>query len=326
MSVPWYKKALVLRACVPVSEGRKRAQFLWRCADKWGVTASTTTSDVRERANRALGQLPPFSPILNRLIASLAQEDVSFAKLAELIEKDTVLAGNVLRLVNSALYGLRGTVNSIRHAVSLLGIYKLRNAVLGISVSRMWNQVKTPPGWSMANFNLHSVGVAILADLLSQRLEVRYAEGAFAAGLFHDLGLLLLAIGSQEEYKEVARLCQLGQKPRRECELQVMGLTHADLSAEALAAWNLPEPIQISVRYHETPELDPTPPEPDNILLSRILNAADEYLRGAGVAPSFFSGQPEDGAAVLESLGLGERLAPLLSDFENEFEAIKPYF
>ena len=82
---------------------------------------------------------------MNRLIASLASDDVSFAKIADLIEKDTVLAGNILKLVNSALYGLAGTVNSIRHAVSLLGITKLRNAALSMSVARMWNQVKTPP-------------------------------------------------------------------------------------------------------------------------------------------------------------------------------------
>jgi len=297
-----------------------------RKADKVVVTASTTTSEVRERAQRALGQLPPFSPILNRLIASLAQEDVSFAKLAELIEKDTVLAGNVLRLVNSALFGLRGTVNSIRHAVSLLGINKLRNAVLGISVSRMWNQVKTPPGWSMANFNLHSVGVAILADLISQRMEVQYAEGAFAAGLFHDLGLLLLALGSQEEYKEIARLCQIGEKSRREIELEVIGMTHADLSAEALASWNLPDPIQIAVRYHETPDLDPTGTEPGIVTLSKVLSAADEYVRGIGIAPASFSGTPENDPQVLALLGLDDRLPGVLSDFENEFAAIKPYF
>ncbi len=113
------------------------------------------------------------------------------------------MAGNVLRLVNSALYGLRGTVNSIRHAVSLLGISKLRNATLSMSVARMWSQVKTPPGWSTANFNQHSVGVGILSDLLAQGLAVEYAEGAFAAGLFHDLGLLLVAIGMHDEYKQI---------------------------------------------------------------------------------------------------------------------------
>src|SRR5580658_3313142 len=156
--------------------------------DRLCVTAPASTPTVRERSLLALGQLPPFSPILNRLIASLAHEDVSFAKIADLIEKDTVLAGNILRLVNSALFGLPGTINSIRHAVSLLGITKLRNATLSMSVARMWNQLKTPPGWSTARFNLHSVGVAIMADLIGQRVAVGYAEGAFAAGLFHDLG------------------------------------------------------------------------------------------------------------------------------------------
>jgi len=256
----------------------------------------------------------------------LANEDVSFAKIADLIEKDTVLAGNILRLVNSALYGLPGTVNSIRHAVSLLGINKLRNAALTMSVSRMWNQVKTPPGWSMAKFNLHSVGVAILADLLATRLEVPYAEGAFAAGLFHDLGLLLVAIGLHDEYKQITLLCQQGQKWAQEYEMQVLGLTHAELSAEALAQWNLPEPIQVAVRYHPTPEVDPTPVEDGGFTLSRVLNAADVFVKSTGTFVSVFESQSEEGKEALEQLGLGERLDAILTEFENEFSAIKPYF
>jgi HD-like signal output (HDOD) protein len=294
------------------------------------VTASastpTVTSTVRERSLRALGQLPPFSPILNRLIASLASEDVSFAKIADLIEKDTVLAGNILKLVNSALYGLAGTVNSIRHAVSLLGINKLRNAALSMSVARMWNQVKTPPGWSTANFNQHSVGVGILADLLAQRLDVAYAEGAFAAGLFHDLGLLLVAIGLHDEYKQISLLCQQSGKWDPEYEIQVLGLTHAELSSDALAQWNLPEQIRTAVRYHGSPELDTTVVKPGQLTLSHVLNAADRYVKGTGVFVSLFESPSEDPQAVLQQLGLGERLPAILTEFDNEFNAIKSYF
>ena len=275
---------------------------------------------------RALAQLPPFSPILNRLISSLAQEDVSFARIADLIEKDTALAGNVLRLVNSALFGLRGTVNSIRHAISLLGIAKLRNATLSMSVARLWSQVKTPPGWSMASFNLHSVGVAILSDLLAQRRSVEYSEGAFAAGLFHDLGLLLVALGLPEEYKQIALLHQQSPKRMMEYERQVLGMTHVELSAEALAAWNLPEPIQRAVRFSETPDLDPTAVEPDGVSLSRVLNVADRYVKGIGTSTSLFEGTPEDGQLALESIGLGDRLPTVLSEFEHEFSAIQTYF
>jgi HD-like signal output (HDOD) protein len=275
---------------------------------------------------RALAQLPPFSPILNRLISSLSQEDVSFAKIADLIEKDTALAGNVLRLVNSALFGLRGTVNSIRHAISLLGIAKLRNATLSMSVARLWTQVKTPPGWSMASFNLHSVGVAILSDLLAQRRSVEYSEGAFAAGLFHDLGLLLVALGLPEEYKQIALLHQQSPKWMMEYERQVLGMTHVELSAEALAVWNLPEPIQRAVRFSETPDLDPAAVEPDGVSLSRVLNVADRYVKGIGTSTSLFEGTPEDGQLALESIGLGDRLPIVLSEFEHEFAVIQTYF
>jgi len=295
-------------------------------ADIGNVTVPGTSLSVRERSLRALEKLPPFSPILNRLIASLAHEDVSFAKIADLIEKDTVLAGSILRLVNSALYGLPGTVNSIRHAVSMLGINKLRNAALSMSVGRMWNQMKTPPSWSMARFNLHSVGVGILADLLAQRLNVPYAEGAFAAGLFHDLGVLLVATGLPEEYLQIAKLCQQDHTAIGDYELQVLGTTHAELSAEALATWNLPEPIQIAVRYHVNPELDPSPIKPGQTTLSRVLAAADQHVKGMGTFVSVFEAQGEESAPALQSLGLGERLPTIMSEFDNEFAAIQPYF
>lgn len=290
------------------------------------MTVSTPTFPARDRALRVLGELPPFSPILNRLIASLAQEDVSFAKIAELIEKDTVLAGNILRLVNSALYGFPGTINSIRHAVSLLGINKLRNATLGMSVARMWKQVKTPSGWSMGSFNLHSAGVGILADLLAVKMGAEYAEGAFAGGLFHDLGWLLIVLGLPEEFKQISLLCKQNEKWGAEYETQLLGMTHAELSADALASWNLPEPIQIAVRYHCSPQLDPSANGP-GIPLSRVLNAADRYVQRMGNSLSVFeSDEAEGDERVLDTLGLGERLPAILTEFENEFSAIKPYF
>src|SRR5437660_12883660 len=74
-------------------------------ADGSYVLLAPNKLSLREQALRSLSKLPPFSPVLTKLLATLAQEDVSFAKLADLIEKDTVLAGNVLKLVNSAAFG-----------------------------------------------------------------------------------------------------------------------------------------------------------------------------------------------------------------------------
>jgi HD-like signal output (HDOD) protein len=281
---------------------------------------------LRARAIRCLGELPPFSPILNRLLASLAKEDVSFNKLGDLIEKDPVMAGNLLHLVNSALYARRGSINSVRHALSLLGINKLRNAVLGMSITRMWNQVRTPPSWSMARFNMHSSAAAILSDLLSQRLSVDYAEGAFVAGLLHDVGRLLIALGLPEEYGRILLMHEQEGKPLLECEMEVAGLTHPELSAEALAHWNLPEPIQNAVRHHHTPELDRAAIGPEEVRLSRILDAANQYVNSMGV--SILKKCPESAdATLIEGLGLpADRLENILADFKTEYEAMSAFF
>ena len=140
------------------------------------VTSTGTGAVYRDKLLAAVDRLPPFSPVLNRVLASLADEDVSFGELAGLIETDTVLAGNILRLVNSPLYGRRATINSVRHAVAIIGTIKIRNLLLGLSVARRWTGVRVPKRWSARQFNLHSLAVDVLSDLLALELPVPYPE------------------------------------------------------------------------------------------------------------------------------------------------------
>ena len=66
--------------------------------------------------------------------------------------------------------------------------------------------------------------------------------------------------------------------------MEVTGLTHPELSAEALAHWNLPEPIQNAVRFHHSPDLDRSPVGPGEVALSRVLDAANQYVNSTGVS------------------------------------------
>jgi HD-like signal output (HDOD) protein len=286
-----------------------------------GSTLSSPATN-REKALRSLGELPPFSPILNKLLATLADDGVSFAKLSELIEKDTVLAGNVLRLVNSALYGRRGTINSVRHAVSLMGVTKLRNSAMTLSVSRVWNEAKTPKGWPAARFNLHSAATGVLSDILAQRMPVHYAEGAFIAGLLHDLGLLLIAIALPEEYKEIRRLHEEEEVPLAEAERQVLGFDHAELSAAALAEWNIPEPVQKAVRYQWEPQRQTG----DEVPLSRVLNAAGQVVDALGITVLGDETAGEVPATVFEPFGLEDQTQEIVEEFQAEFDSIRAFF
>jgi HD-like signal output (HDOD) protein len=282
--------------------------------------AASAAETLRGKALRTLGDLPPFSATLNRLIASLAGENVSFAKLGDMIEKDTVVAGNLLQLVNSARYARRGTINSVRHALAILGIDKVRNTVLGMSLTRMWTKSGVPASWSMARFNQHSAAAALLSDQIAQRVAVYYPEGAFVSGLLHDVGRLLIAMALTTQHEEIEELRQMTGASRISCEMDVLGFTHPMLSADALAAWNIPEPIRIAALYHHDSAADDTP----GVSLSRVVEAANNYVNSMGVVIA------ESDRANLKSLdGLGldeEARATLLDEFHAEFEVMAPFF
>ena len=284
----------------------------------------TNRASCRELAMRSLDQLPPFSPVLNGLMASLAEEDVSFARLAGLIERDTVLSGNVLRLVNSALYGRRGTISSVRAAVAMLGLNRLRNFVLGLSVSRMWARVQTPAGWRMDRFNEHSAAVAVFSDLIVQKADVDYPEGAFVAGLLHDLGQLMVAISLPEEYALIRRACSGRQIPIETLEQEHLEITHSELSAAALARWGLPLAIQKAVLYHHRSSDDPAGHGGGRIPLSRAVEIADLMANDRGYVVHEEDGQfGLPAAEALERLGIASHSDVLVGNFERELEAMR---
>ncbi len=257
-------------------------------------------------------------------MASLADEDASFAKLASVVERDSVLSGNVLRLVNSALYGRRGTVSSIRAAVSILGLNKLRNFALSLSVSGMWAKVRTAPDWSMRRFNTHSVATAILADSIVQKTRTDYPEGAFAAGLLHDLGRLVFAAAMPHDFHRILDLRRQSGRPLAECEQELFGFSHPELSSAALARWGLPDAIQRAVLHHHTPHACDAHAAPGVLPLSLVLAAADEMADALS-----HSIDPEDEplsrppGPVLTELGLDGCEEHILAAFLTEMQAMQ---
>src|SRR3954469_3166168 len=211
-----------------------------------GIPMGTTVS-LRDRIMEGLDKLPPFSPVLTRLLATLADEDVSFGQMAAIIETDAVLAGNLLRVVNSPLYGRIATINSVRHAVAIMGTNKIRNLVLGMSVARRWTAATTPKSWNARRFNEHSLAVAVLSDLVVLEAPVPYPEGAFTAGLLHDVGKLLIAVAAPAQFEQMCEMFETRSGSAQDCELEAVGVTHAEISGAIMERWKLPKPIQEAV-------------------------------------------------------------------------------
>ncbi len=135
----------------------------------------------------------------------------------------------------------------------------------------------------------------------------------------------MTAIGLSDEYMQVARLEAAGDRSRCECERAILGFTHAELSADALAVWNLPEEIRVAVRYHHSPNLAPT--AAGQIALGKVIHAAEGYVNAIGYQLDEGFPPPIDTAIQrLEDLGLGPALAPQLEGFAKEFEAVRALF
>ena len=177
----------------------------------------------------------------------------------------------------------------------------------------------------MARFNRHSAAVAILSDQIVSRMPAAvYPEGAFVGGLLHDLGRLLIALGLPDEFARLVKLHEQSERSWTECELEMLGFTHAELSAEALEKWKFPEQVQIAVRDHHRP---PAFHADGTIALSAVIDAANQYVNSTGdsiVASKLVSAED---AGAIAALGIpDEKIVPLLADFKAEHTAMAAFF
>ena len=290
------------------------------------ATRKSTPEQLRRQAMASVAKLPPFSAVMNRLMATLADEDVSFGQVAMVIEQDTVLAGNVLKLVNSAAYGRRGTVNSVRHAVSLLGLSRVRNTAMSISVGQMWGRLNLHPQWSPKQFHSHSTAAAVWADLIALETDINYPEGAFTAGLLSGVGLLLMATALSQEFTQLNRCyghaSESGGGSLNGCEQALFGFSHCELSAEVLEQWNLPEPIVEAVRDSTPNGQQPVTRLCDVVHSATMLAAQTGHSIQSWVRPPV--GEPRSllGLVGLAGADAAEKLA---AAFELQMKAMGPF-
>lgn len=256
--------------------------------------------------------MPLLSVVLSRALGLLAQgDDLEVKDLSTVIEQDVVITGSLLSIANSALYGGNNRVASVRPAIVRLGLGKTRNVLLGLTVSRCFTSVRAPGPWSSSRFNARSLAVATLSDLIVQSVPCENAEWAFMAGLLHDIGLPLIAVGLPEQYRVITM--QAGDEMDIvEREQQVLGFTHFDIGAEMLARWNCPFIVQEATRFGDSPEIPTERPWK----LGAVVKTASLLADARGIS-MFDSSESNDRAVqLLEALGVS---APL--EFIEKFAA-----
>jgi len=197
-------------------------------------------------------ELPALSPIITQLLGVLENPESSARDVELILSKDPSMSAKMLRLANSAYYGRSGQVSRISTAAVVLGFNTIKSLALSASVIQSLQGVGTST-IDPDRFWGHSLGCAIAARMLAEGRAELDGEEAFAGGLLHDLGKLLLGQHAQEETRECLRELKRARRPLFEIEERILGVSHADIGGWLVRKWGLPEAICTPVEEHHHP-------------------------------------------------------------------------
>jgi HD-like signal output (HDOD) protein/ActR/RegA family two-component response regulator len=201
--------------------------------------------------------LPSPSTTYIELAEMLARTETTTEQVAAVLEHDIAMAAKVLQLANSAYFGPREAVSSLRDAVALLGHDTLRALVVSVEAFAKFDVQASIPGFSLETVEHRSLQVGRLAHKLSEGNPE--ADDAFAAGLLLDVGLLVLAAQEPDYLAADLLAAEREGRPVHEVELDRHGITHAEVGAHLLALWGLPHTIVEAVAHHHRPLRSPAP-------------------------------------------------------------------
>jgi len=287
--------------------------------------SAAVTAETLELLKRSAA-VPSMPQVVTRFLEITQDPEFDYDDVVEVLSTDPGVASEILRLANSALFGVTRKVTNLRQALALLGLRRVRSLVLGRYIVQ---SVSTAAKGTidMSYFWRRSLASAVLAARFADSLLPACREEAFVVALLSDIGVVIMADALKGRYKPIAehyRPCQ----PDNLCDMEkaVLGITHADVSAMVLEHWQLPELIVEAVRHHHDWPLPEDLPD-DVATLARIAN-------GSGMVAKLLCERPEPEHVVevcrkamdlvgLEVTVLAEVIDKIEADIEEMAEVLR---
>jgi putative nucleotidyltransferase with HDIG domain len=276
-----------------------------------GPLRQTEEIDVDEhKVKHIMAQVKSFPGMpatAAKLMPLLNDPDSSSAQIEEIMKYDPGLTANILKLTNSAYFGLPTQVSSIRQAIMLLGWKRLLQLVMTMCMSALMK--KPVPGYDLPRGELwrHSVAVSVAADTVVDALSLAEADEVFTAALLHDIGKLVLGSYVDQDLGQIEQIVDKGIS-FEVAEYIVLGTNHAQIGARILQHWSLPQELVNAVSWHHDPESCR-----HACVLSDVVHVANIIGRMIGYGKGRSGQSVEPAVEVIERLGLTagqmERLA-----------------
>jgi len=261
---------------IPTMEEKNMTQAAANPIATTCVNANNTADPAQEAMIQAtiaeISHIATLPEITLKIIRIVEDPESSAQDLNKVITNDPALGARILKVVNSAFYGLPGQIGSINRAIVLLGLNAVKNIAIAASLAKLFRGGQICPQFNAKDLWQHSVAVATMTQLLAKEVGLGLPDEAFLAGLIHDIGIMV------EMQARRAKLVEAFEKhaanPEQsfsEIERQVLGATHEQFGAALCKHWKFPASFGYVTGFHHRP-LELAAP---NRTLTALVHVAD---------------------------------------------------
>jgi putative nucleotidyltransferase with HDIG domain len=260
-------------AAAEVDKGPAR---LWRQSSSAPVFI--TGRELIRKLISETNSLPAMPEVMIQVQKLIKLPGTSPGQLAKVIETDPAMVAGILKVANSAYYGFRGNVSTIRHAAALFGTRRLAELITAMSAGGVLGKAMLGYGLASGDLWRHSISVACTSGEIAAALGSDALDSAYMAGLLHDMGKIILDPVVHERRPLFDQYhATYPEKGVHEAERDILGFDHALIAAILCEKWSLPRSIAFGIRNHHQPS------SAGDHLLSHIVHLADHISNQAGM-------------------------------------------
>lgn len=198
-----------------------------------------------------LGDLPPLPQVATQVLRVSADPDATAEDLRKVIAMDQALTSQILKISNSAMFGMVREVTTLTQAIMTLGFSTIKSVVIASSAKNLYHRGTV--GLQERLIWEHALVAAIASRAFAKSLRFSRIEEAFISGLLHDIGKSVMGVKFPERYAALLRTVYNEKGVCLDLELETFGFDHAMVGEALVTRWNLPSSLQAAVRWHHDP-------------------------------------------------------------------------
>ena len=209
---------------------------------------------IVQSAVQEISHIATLPEVTMKIIQLVEDPDSTANDLNKVISNDPALGARILKVVNSAFYGLPGQIGSINRAIVLLGLNAVKNIAIAASLAKLFRGGKIANNFDARDLWSHAIACATGTKLLAQHAGLGLPDEAFLAGLIHNIGIMVEIQARRPKFVQVME--KLEKEPNttlREAEAEILGATHEQFGTALCKLWKFPQSFQYVTGFHHNP-------------------------------------------------------------------------